>query len=459
MAGEDAQTEEDQQVPQDRLFNTKPPLSRIAIIVAGPVANIIFAVILMIIYISSFGVPFVEVGEVNPGSHIMGVLQSGDKIKQLNGEDIYFSDQIQSIVQKAKENPIPAVIDRAGKDLNVTIQPYYDKSVSRYVIGIFFNFPTNKIALLPQDASFVKQGILKEDDIVLAVNGTPTPSSPEVTAAMDDALAQGIPINLKIQRGQVVLPEAQIDPASTTKEEIDKIQGLSLGITSTLPVVERVAKDSFMYQQGLRAGDVLVSADGNPVSTITSLLRAVLTAQATSGSMTLIVNRNGQPQSLALDVSEKDFVDVLQGMQLKSAQRKPAGVFASIFIGFKRILDTINLLYQGILNVIRGQVSAGEAFRGPVGIANILGVSIMQGFDRFFQLVALLSLVLGIFNLVPFPALDGSRILFIFVELVRGRPIPPEKEGWVHYVGFIFLMGLILIITWQDIQRLFRGGL
>lgn len=108
-------------------------------------------------------------------------------------------------------------------------------------------------------------------------------------------------------------------------------------------------------------------------------------------------------------------------------------------------------------------MSAAEAFRGPVGIANLVGVSLHQGFETFFRLVALLSLVLGITNLIPFPALDGSRVLFIVVnsilKLLTGWTIPPEKEGWIHYIGFILLLGLIVLITWQDIQRLLRGEL
>ncbi len=74
----------------------------------------------------------------------------------------------------------------------------------------------------------------------------------------------------------------------------------------------------------------------------------------------------------------------------------------------------------------------------------------------FFMLVAILSLNLGIINLLPFPALDGSRLVFITYELIRRKPFPPQKEGWVHYIGFIILIGLMLLITYKDILRLLR---
>ncbi len=459
MAGEDAKSEDDQAVPKDRLFSSKSPFTRIAIIFAGPLANMLFAILMMVIFISSFGVPFVEIGEINASSPAAGVLRSGDKILNLNNEEIYFTEQVQGIIQKTKETPIDAVIERNGQQQKVTLKPYYDKEMGRYLIGVFFNFPLNRVSGVPSESALATQGILKADDVILAVNGVATPTWPEVMQALNQALDQGGLVSLKIQRGKEFLAEVPFDAAITNKDEIKKITGFSIGITSTQPIVERVAADSYMHQKGLRAGDRLVSANSEEISTLTSLIKEILRAQGMGLNVELKIDRAGVAQSLQLDVTGRDFVDLLQGMQLKSAQRKPSGILMSISIGFKRIIDTLNQLWLGILQIFRGQTNAGDAFRGPVGIANILGQSLNQGFDRFFQLVTLLSLVLGVFNLVPFPALDGSRILFIFVELLRGKPISPEKEGWVHYIGFILLMGLIVLITWQDIQRILRGGI
>jgi len=286
LAGEEAQSEEDQQVPPDRLFTAKSPLTRIGIVFAGPFANIVLAVLLMIAHTGIFGVPvpYVSIAEVTEGSPSQGILQNGDKFVQLNGEQIQATAQIQEIVQRSAGHPLVAVIERKGENVNVTLTPYEDPSRKGvYIIGIR----------------------LLEREI-------PRPSQ---------------------------------------------------------------------------------------------------------------------------------------------------GIGESISIGIQRIGNLLVRLYRGIQQVITGQTSASEAFRGPVGIANILGWSIMQGLNQFFLLVALLNLVLGVFNLIPFPALDGSRIVFAFYEMVRGKPIPAEKEGWVHYVGFIILMGLIVLITWQDIQRVFRGEL
>jgi regulator of sigma E protease len=280
LAGEDAQSEEDQQVPPERFFSAKSPLTRIGIVLAGPLANIVMAVLLMIAHTGIFGVPYVRIAEVVPGSAAQGVLESGDRLVQLNREEIYFTGQIQQIVQQSGGRPLEALIERDNERLQRTLTPREDES-GRYIIGV----------------------------------------------------------------------------------------------------------------------------------------------------------------------------------RLAEAHRSAQGIAESVSIGIKRIVNLFVQLYNGLKQVITGRTSAGEAFRGPVGIANILGWSITQGLYQFVLMVALLNLVLGVFNLIPFPALDGSRILFALYEMVRGKPISAEKEGWVHYVGFIILMGLILLITWQDIQRLFRGEL
>jgi len=106
--------------------------------------------------------------------------------------------------------------------------------------------------------------------------------------------------------------------------------------------------------------------------------------------------------------------------------------------------------------MITGQISPAKSLTGPVGIAKLLGEGAHQGGSVFLWIFSYLSLSLGILNLIPFPALDGSRAAFAFYELVTRRPIPPEREGMIHMIGFLILLGLMLLVTYQDILRLFR---
>ena len=102
------------------------------------------------------------------------------------------------------------------------------------------------------------------------------------------------------------------------------------------------------------------------------------------------------------------------------------------------------------------QVFTGQApldVTGPVGIIFVIGEVAQTGFVNLLLLMALISISLGIMNLLPIPALDGGRLFFLLVEVVRGKRIDPDKEGFVHFIGFALLILLILFITYQDLLR------
>ena len=108
------------------------------------------------------------------------------------------------------------------------------------------------------------------------------------------------------------------------------------------------------------------------------------------------------------------------------------------------------LMFEFIGMVFKGQVGT-ESLSGPVGIIKEVGVAANLGIYNVLYLLGFISINLGFFNLLPLPALDGSRISFLLVELVRGKPVDPEKEGFVHFVGFILLISLMLFVTYKDI--------
>jgi regulator of sigma E protease len=95
---------------------------------------------------------------------------------------------------------------------------------------------------------------------------------------------------------------------------------------------------------------------------------------------------------------------------------------------------------------------------GPVAVAQLTGEVAEAGFSPLLEFAAFLSLNLAIFNVLPLPALDGGRILFVLIEIIRGKRVSPKVEGRVHMIGFIILMALIVFITFTDILRIINGG-
>ena len=116
----------------------------------------------------------------------------------------------------------------------------------------------------------------------------------------------------------------------------------------------------------------------------------------------------------------------------------------------------VKLVYTSLWDMITGEVGM-EQMSGPVGIVNEVNTAVNSGSKSWLyvlNLIALLTINLGVFNLLPFPALDGGRLFFMIVELIRRKPIPPEKEGTVHAIGMLLLLLLVVVISFNDIMRL-----
>jgi regulator of sigma E protease len=125
-----------------------------------------------------------------------------------------------------------------------------------------------------------------------------------------------------------------------------------------------------------------------------------------------------------------------------------------LYQGIKETLVVSMLWIQGIIGMIAGTVA--PEVTGPIGITQILGEAAKTGPGELAYLFGALSANLGLINLLPIPALDGSRLIFLAVERLRGRPVDPEKESLVHFIGFFLLISLFVFVSYKDILRLVR---
>jgi regulator of sigma E protease len=226
--------------------------------------------------------------------------------------------------------------------------------------------------------------------------------------------------------------------------------GVQLGTAMTNEVTE-VEEDSLLGESGLKPGDRIVEINGRPVTDGASIVNA-FDGLKESEPVSVTVDRDGETLNISAEPENPE--ELFAGIFLDTL-RNPVGPGAAITRGVNQIKTIVVLTYQGIRMIIKGQIGAGEAVTGPVGIANLLGQSARRGIYSLFFMISLISLNLGIINMVPFPALDGSRIGYATYELIRGKPIPPEKEGLINSIGFFILIGLMIFITYRDIIRFF----
>lgn len=209
-------------------------------------------------------------------------------------------------------------------------------------------------------------------------------------------------------------------------------------------------------EAGLISGDEVIAIENTEISTWEEFTTIVREKPLEELEMTIL--RNDAEQQVVVVPNEIESVD-MQGEPIKIGQVGvyPAyekSVMGTLTNGFKQTYETTKLILTNLFMLVTGQVSI-ELLSGPVGIYDATDQVVQTGFWNLLLWTAMLSINLGIINLVPLPALDGGRLLFVGIEVLRGKPVPPEKEGVFHFVGFAFLMLLMIVVTWNDIQRLF----
>ena len=229
--------------------------------------------------------------------------------------------------------------------------------------------------------------------------------------------------------------------------------------------ITAVAPDSPAAAAGVQPGDRLLELNGAPLPAPDDLPGEV--GRHRGATMLWGIERSGE--SLLLEVAVRANPPPGQGatgiryqVVDQAEMRVSEPPWTAVQLGFTRTGETLTLLWQEVSGWISGSggvTGRGPELSGPIGIAQITGEVTRQGGLQGWTLVAiLLSINLAILNILPIPMLDGGRLLFVFIEWIRGgKRIPSEKEGLVHLIGFVALLALVILISANDIIRLARG--
>lgn len=230
------------------------------------------------------------------------------------------------------------------------------------------------------------------------------------------------------------------------------IIGLMHGVPVKNAVVDTVQPDTPAAEAGFQTGDEVVQVNGNQVSTWKEFTSFIENNPETELMMT--VQRDGTTEDLHVTPRKVELIEDEYIGQIGVTQAIEKSFFRSFTYGFTQTYEITELVFTNLVKLVTGQYSI-EMLSGPVGIYDATDQIVKTGFTNMMMWTAMLSVNLGIVNLVPLPALDGGRLLFVGIEGIRGKPVDPAKEGLVHFIGFALLMLLMLVVTWNDIQRLF----
>ncbi|SET40673.1 regulator of sigma E protease [Salinibacillus kushneri] len=345
-----------------------------------------------------------EIIELKPGHHIGLEFNESDKVEKI-------------IVNNKSKHPNARVIEVEGADLDheLVITGYDVDSEERLTFDVdpkaFFIMDENETQIAPYDRQFASKSVPKKAMQIFA--GPMMNFVLAIIVFIILGFAQGVPVE-----------EAQLGE-----------------ISENYPAAE----------SGLQQGDRILQVDNQSIDTWVDFVMEI--QEHPNEEVELMVDRNGEVMSVPItpDAIEEQGKEIGQIGVRQAFEHSPGEI---VKFGFTETYELSTLILTSVGQLVTGQLSI-DSLAGPVGIYDVTDQAVQTGFYTFLTWTAMLSVNLGIINLLPLPALDGGRLIFIGYEAVRGKPIDPQKEGIVHFLGFALLMLLMIVVTWNDIQRLF----
>lgn len=308
---------------------------------------------------------------------------------------------------------------------------------------LFIGLPRLRVAgLVPGRPA---EEVLKIGDVLLAIDGHDVWSTDDVAKLIQRRAPE--PVLLKIVREGAEL-EVSLSPVYSP-EDGRYIVGAYFWPQVLLLEVQKLEPLTPLSAAGLRPGDVVVGACDRPLRSFFEWAAAL-----EEGCRVVQVQRGESLLSLELPA---DVGDLFRGVEFRVLPMAYGriGVQRAVALAGQQVGQAFSVIVETLQAMLARRIPAGEAVSGPVGIAGLLSAGIAAGPLVVLLLIAVISVNLALFNLLPIPALDGARMLFSLFEMLTRRRVPPKVETMVHTLGFLLLLGLLLLITARDLFRLF----
>lgn len=225
------------------------------------------------------------------------------------------------------------------------------------------------------------------------------------------------------------------------------------------PVVGGVQPESAAMEAGIKEGDTILSMNGKKIHIYREILSYNQFYQG--GAIDITYLRGGKEHTVTITPKPEEK-QKYYGFGMSGTKNSKAGILDSIQYGIYEVKYWICTTIDSLKMLVTGKIGLDQ-LSGPVGIVDVVDDAYREtksygGFfvlAQFLYIGILISANLGVMNLLPLPALDGGRLVFLFIEAIRGKRIPPEKEGYVHMVGIALLMVLMVFVMYNDIRRVF----
>ncbi len=460
-----------------RGFLAQAPWKRMLIVAAGPGFNLIFPILLyFIVGLGAHERISTRVGAVEPGLPAAEAgIRPGDYIRAIDGEPVRTFDELKAKLQTRYSRPVSLTVERNNRPFTTELIPARTletnpiETVPRGMIGIS---PVARPPILGVPSGSIAEAAgLKTFDRVLQINGEPVKDEPAFVQAMAKASGR---VELKVERfDPIELPGANVQVPDIKSASVEKQDGegfAALGAESADLYVAAVVRGSAAEQAGIKPRDRLVSLNGKPLK---SFLTFALALNEMGDKPFTLAWRSGRQEKVAqlrqtkLENKDDEFgqggeaYDVgLRPVAINAAEQLSAekvkihlGVREAMVTSLRIVPEIIKKTAQVIGHLITGRVPF-KSVGGPIMLYQIASKSAEEGLDSFLNAMAVISINLGLMNLLPIPILDGFHLFAAAWEGIRRRPIPMRAREIANMVGLAMLLLLMAMVFKNDFMRL-----
>ncbi|MGN6030793.1 MAG: RIP metalloprotease RseP [Thermomicrobiales bacterium] len=451
-------------------MNAKSPWQRGWFLLAGPLMNFLVAILLSIVLVAFQGLPSqtsqIYIGQVADGSPAFDAgWQPGDAIIAVDGTAITSASQLQQLIRTHAGTSTEVTILRGDQELTTTVTPRQNPPANQGATGITMGEGINSTVTIREvDAgSAAAKAGFRPGDRIVAIDGVTIDAAQQAQSLLASVAGKTVPVTVK-RDGQE--------------------QTLTLAVPELTIQLTAVASGSAAAKAELYPGDRVTDIGGVKVSDGVSFQQALIAASGKTVQVEFFrnVNENGVVTSKKLtapltvpQIGGDD--NPVEAIGVNAAQDNPFTIVGT-GVSYQNVYERVAAarvvpegwnqfwgIVTGTADGLKRMATEGvntEELAGPVGMgqltSELLTRSAAPKWVTIVQITTFISVSLGVLNLLPLPALDGGRLMFVIVEILRGgKKIAPEKEGMVHLAGMVILLGLMFFIAFGDVTRLFNG--
>lgn len=467
-------------LPEDRkrTFEAQALFKRVIIVMAGPAMNVIFPVLLYFaVFVGETRFLPPTVGTVLPGHPAEGKLIPGDRILAVDGERITTFAELHRIVAASPNRELSLKVFRDNEQVEVVLIPR-EELIRRPLdivdrvgeIGVRPSRPAAVVGVSRPDSPAYRAG-LRTFDLVTEVRGRPVKTFADLDALLRDNRGETVPVTylrpVEVPRGLGGLADFGVYESGVAALTPEVGHGDSVARTGLEPgdlYVATVPEGSPEWKAEVRPGDRIIEVDQLEVTAWSMVVERLMAAPGEPHKLTWL--RSGQRKSGTIELRREDYVDEYNERHPRFFVRmsnwaptvpeafaeNPARVRYALHSAVEETFNVIRFLVVGIVRIVQGKVSI-STLGGPITVYDVVGGEGAKGVSYFVWAMAVISINLGLVNLMPIPVLDGGHLVFFLFEAILRRPLPLRVREIASLAGLVILFTLMGVAFKNDVER------